>query len=190
MPHTALDLCSAALVKLGARPLAGFDEGSAEAAIAGRLYPVACDALLGAHPWGFSLAQAELTPAPEQPAADFAASFLLPADMLRAISAGDGGRGHGLAYRILGDRLHASAGRVLLTYQRRAPEELYPAHFVAALVARLAAEFCLPVTESASRTQVLAKLAEAEMQLARLVDSQQATPPRIDDAGLLGARLA
>lgn len=190
MPHSALDICSAALVKLGARPLAGFDDGSAEAAVADRLYPVARDALLGSHPWGFSLAQAALAPDPEPPAGDFDAAFLLPGDMLRGLSAGDDGRGRGLDYRILGDRLHANATSVLLTYQRRAPEESFPAHFTAALIARLAAEFCLPLTESASRTEVLAKLARAELQLARLVDSQQATPQRVEDAGLIGARLA
>lgn len=190
MPHSALELCSAALVKLGARPLPSFDEPGAEAVIAATLYPVTRDALLAAHPWGFSLAQEALAPASGPPAAGFAASFLLPADMLRAVSAGTGGDDRGLSYRIMGELLHTHASTVLLTYQRRTAEELFPAHFAAALVARLAAEFCLPLTESASRAQVLAKMAEAELRLARLVDSQQATPPRIGDQGLLAARLA
>jgi hypothetical protein len=52
---------------------------------------------------------------------------------------------------------------VTLTYVFRAEEAAFPAFFAAALVARLAAEFCLPLTESASRAEMLHRLAEGEM---------------------------
>jgi hypothetical protein len=57
-------------------------------------------------------------------------------------------------------------------------------------VARLAAEFCLPLTENSSRAERLARLAEDELRLARLVDSQQDTPPRVEDFSLIRARFA
>jgi hypothetical protein len=57
-------------------------------------------------------------------------------------------------------------------------------------VARLAAEFCLPLTENSTRTERLARIAEDELRLARLVDSQQHTPGRVEDFTLIEARLA
>jgi hypothetical protein len=190
MPQTEVDLCSAALVKLGALPIGSFDEPSAEAEVARRLYPLSCDALLGCHPWAFTMAQAELEREESPPRGDFAHAFLLPPDLVRSISAGTGGRGRGIVYRIVGSRLEADAAAVLLTYQRRTEAAEFPPHFVSALVARLAAEFCLPVTENASRAEILHRLASAELQLARLVDSQQATPRAVEDFALIDARFA
>jgi len=190
MPTTDVDLCSAALVKLGATPIASLADPSAEAVIAARLYPIVRDAVLSSHPWSFSLGTADLARDPAPPAGDFAHGFLLPADLLRTISAGTDGRGRGLVYRVQGGRLLCDAPAVTLTYQRRVTAAELPPHFVAALVARVAAEFCLPVTENASRAEVLYRLAGAELQLARLVDSQQSTPRAFEDFGLIAARLS
>ncbi len=188
MPWTDVELCSAALVKIGAQPIAGFDDTTTEADVASRLYPFVRDALMSAHPWGFTLAQKELVSDPTPPLGDFDNAFLLPDDLLRTVSAGEGGSGRGLVYRVQGARLQTSAEQVLLTYQRRAPESEFPAHFVQALIARLAAELCIPLTESTTRSEVLIKLASAELQLAKLLDSQQATPPVVDDFSLVSAR--
>ncbi|BCX16940.1 MAG: hypothetical protein KatS3mg117_0622 [Geminicoccaceae bacterium] len=190
MPQTDVTLCATALAKLGARPITSFDEPTAEAETAARLYPVVRDATLMAHPWTFTLAQAWLERDPEPPAGDFSFAFRLPPDILRTLSAGSGGSGRGLVYRVFGGRLHADAASVLLTYQRRPSEAEFPAYFVPVLVARLAAEFCLPITENAVRAEVLTRLANAELKLAKLVDSQQSTPQRVEDFTLVQARLA
>ena len=58
-----------------------------------------------------------------------------------------------------------------------------------ALVTRLAAEFCLPLTENTSRADRFTRLADDELRLARLVDSQQDTPPKVEDFTLIEARL-
>jgi hypothetical protein len=190
MAQTDVDFCSAALVKLGAAPITSFQEPRTEAEIAKRLYPIVRDGLLGAHPWVFSMSQMRLMRAEETPLGDFAHAFELPADLLRTISAGTGQRGRGALYRIAGGRLHSDAGDILLTYQRRSAEDDFSAHFVSALIARLAAEFCLPVTENAGRSEILHRLAAAELRLARLLDSQQAPPRVVGDVTLLAARLS
>src|SRR3546814_3560128 len=59
--------------------------------------------------------------------------------------------GGGVAYRIAERRLHASAETVVLTYVFRPAEADFPPFFDQALIARLAAEFCAPVTESTTR---------------------------------------
>src|SRR3954453_13630774 len=108
-----------------------------------------------------------------------------------------------------GTRMLPAANSVTVAYQRRAEEASFPVFFVQALVARLAAEFCVPLTEGTARAAELMQLAElglrrgagrparaaelmqlAELELrrARLADSQQATPPRIEDFTLIEAR--
>ena len=66
MALSALALCSRALLKIGAQPIASFDEGTAEAEVAANLYPAARDALLSLHPWSFATAQATLPRLAEQ----------------------------------------------------------------------------------------------------------------------------
>jgi len=188
MALTALELCSRALLRLGAQNIASLEEGTAEAEIASGLYAGARDALLSAHPWSFATGQTTLPRLAAIPAADFAFAFQLPAGFLRALSAGAPQRGRGLPYRLLEDRLHSDAPQVTLTYVFRPDEAAFPAFFAAALVARLAAEFCLPLTESTGRATLLANLAEAELRAARRADSQQATPLALQGFPLITAR--
>ena len=188
MSLTALALCSRALLRLGAQPIASLTEGTAEAEVAANLYPGLRDAVLSAHPWSFATGQAALARLAATPVADFAHAFQLPAGFLRALSAGGEGRGRGIAYRIHEGRLHADTGQVTLTYIFRPDESAFPPFFAAALVARLAAEFCLPLTESASRAEVLVRLAEQELRGARKADSQQDTPPALEGFPLVDVR--
>ncbi|MEZ5823458.1 MAG: hypothetical protein R3C97_01555 [Geminicoccaceae bacterium] len=183
-----IDICSMALLKLGASSIESFDDGSAEAELSKKLYGMTRDALLVSHPWDFTLREVELDQDTDAPEAGFAFAFQLPPDLLRSLSAGNPGHGRGLIFRISGARLLCDAERVSLTYQRRVDPGLFPPHFVQALVSRLAAELCIPITESTSRAQALQSLAQAELRHARLIDSQQSTPAAVEDFTLLSVR--
>lgn len=181
-------LCSRALVRLGAVPITSFDDGTAESEIASILYAPTRDALLSAYPWTFATAQLELNKLSEAPQADYQSAFQLPSDYLRAISVGNGGRGRGLHYRIMQGQLHANADEAVLTYIYQPQEEEFPPFFDAALIARLAAEFCIPVTENTSRAESLARMAEKEFATARQIDAQQDSPSRIENFTLIDVR--
>ncbi len=191
MPQSAVQLCSSTLIKIGANPVTSFEDGTAEARVAATLYPMVRDALLCAHPWSFAIDQATLPRLATEPIADYEHAFELPVNFLRAVSAGggEGGRGRGLRYRIVGRQLRADADAVVLTYVFRASEGDFPPYVDQALVARLAAEFCIPLTENSSRAETLYRLAEAELRLARVIDGQQHTAEAIEDFTLTGARL-
>ena len=190
MPLSNIELCSAALVKLGATGISSFSDGTAEADVAGTLYEIVRDGLLGTHPWSFATAHAELIQLPTAPLTDFDYAFELPTDFIKGLSAGDDGRGRGAIYQIVGNEVHSNYEEITLTYIKRAAEDIFPTYFVSALVNRLAAEFCLPLTENASRSDLLYRLADTELKLAKLIDSQQDTPPRVEDFTLIEARLA
>ncbi len=189
MALSAIALCARALLKIGARGIASFDEGTAESEVAANLYPSTRDALLSAYPWSFATGQRELPMLSAAPVADFANAFQLPADFLRVLSAGPAGAGRGLSYRIAERRLHTDSGSVVLTYIFRPDESTFPPFFDQALIARLAAEFCIPITESTTRSEALLRQAEKEYAAAKTVDAQQDTPARFEDYTLIGARL-
>lgn len=188
MALTSIALCSRALLKIGAGSIASFDEGTAEAEVAANMFGSTRDALLSAHSWTFATGQAALPKLVAQPVADFANAFQLPTDFLRALSAGNPGYGHGIAYRIVERRLHANADAVTLTYIFRPDEAVFPPFFDQALIARLAAEFCIPLTESTSRSETLNALADKEVARAKTIDMQQDTPARIERFALVEVR--
>lgn len=181
-------LCSRALIRLGAAPITSFADGTAESEIAGALYGPTRDALLSAYGWTFASGQVALTPLVTPPLADYARAFQLPNDYLRAMSAGQGGRGRGLHYRIARGALHTDASEVMLSYIFRPEEEEFPPFFDMALISRLAAEFCIPVTENTSRADALYRLADLEFSRARQIDAQQDTPNRIENFSLTDIR--
>lgn len=188
MALTAIGLCGRALIKIGATAIATFDDGSAEAEVASALFGPARDGLLSANAWSFATVQATLPRLAVEPVADYANAFQLPTDFLRALGAGGNGRGRGVGYRIVGRTLHCDSETVTLTYVGRPAEEDFPAFFDQALIARLAAEFCIPLTESSSRAEALARLAEAEFRRARQIDAQQDNQPGFEDFTLIDAR--
>jgi hypothetical protein len=188
MALSSIALCSRALLKLGAGSIASFDEGTAEAEVAANLYPSTRDALLSAYPWNFATGQVSLPQLAGAPVADYAYAYQLPADFLRALSAGVGPRSRGIEYRIAERRLHTDAAEVVLSYLFQPAEADFPPFFDQALIVRLAAEFCIPLTESTSRADSLIKLAENEFRRAKTIDAQQDTPGRIEDFTLIEAR--
>lgn len=187
--YTDIGLCSKALLKLGATSIASFEDGTAEAEISSNLYPLIRDGMLSSYPWSFAVAQVTLGRLYDSPLADYQYAYQLPNDMLRIVSAGTQSRGRGLEYCIKENTLHTNSSHVVLTYIFRALENSFPPFFSDALVARLAAEFCLPLTESSSRAEFLYKLAEEELKKARLIDAQQATPKKFEDFTLTEVRL-
>ena len=183
-----IGLCSRALIKIGAKPITSFLDGSAESEIAGLLYGPARDAVLSSYAWSFATGQVELTRLETAPVADYHYAYQLPNDFLRALSAGNGGRGRGLNFRIYRDTLQTNAEEVILTYIYRATEEEWPPYFDTAIIARLAAEFCIPLTENTSRSDVVIRVAEQEFARARQIDAQQDTPNKLERFSLIDAR--
>lgn len=188
MPLSDVALCSRALMRVGCEPIASFEDGTAESEIAGALYASCRDALLSSYGWSFATGQVQLTRLSEAPMADYQYAYQLPNDFLRAMSAGTGRRGRGLDYRIARNVLHTDSDSVLLTYVFLPDESEFPPFFASALIGRLAAEFCIPLTESTSRAEALYKLADDDFRKAKQVDAQQDSPSAIDSFPLVDVR--
>jgi len=189
MTYTKIDLCSRALIKLGAQTIASFDEATAEAKVCSQLYEPTLESLLAAYPWRFALEKAELARLTQAPTADYQYAYQLPGDCVRVLSAGNGEKSQGLRYKIVGNMLHTNAERVIVSYISRPDETVFPPFFCNALIAKLAAEMCLPLTESTTRTEYMYQRAEEEFKTAKLTDSQQDVPSCFQDFSLIEVRL-
>ena len=188
MSFTNIELCSRALIRLGANPITDFDDGSAEADIANALYGATKNSLLSSYPWSFATKQVQLEESGHTPLADYSYSFTLPSDILCAVSAGVGSKGKGTHFKILNGALNSNSNNIVLTYIAEVPESDFPAFFSSILITKLAAEFSIPVTENTSRTEMLYKLSEKEIRKARQIDAQQDSPNRLENFTLIDVR--
>lgn len=183
-----LDICNQALLRLGTNPITSFYEGTVEAYLVNNLIEPLKLAVLSSHPWSFATAQSDLSESSTPPIADYKKAFDLPSDFIRVISAGEKTKGAGLSYRILQNKLHCDADAVTLTYIYEAPSADWPPFFKQLLTHKLAAEICIAITESTTRTELMHDLADKEFQRAKLIDAQQDTPSSIDRFALVDVR--
>lgn len=188
MTNTKIDLCSQALVKLGAKSIASMDENTTEAMVAQQLYEPTLRHLLSSYPWRFALRQECLGRLDETPLTDYPYAFQIPNDCLRILSAGQNTKSSGLIYRLVGQKLYAKVPEVVLTYLSRPEENTFPPFFNQALTDTLAAQFCLPLTESSTRTDYMSKCATESVSKARLIDSQQSVHSCFQDFSLIEVR--
>lgn len=188
MAVSILDLCNRALLKIGVDAIGSFDEGTAQSEVAVNLYPGILDGLLSAYPWSFATDQVRLAQLSQNDFQEFEFAYQLPNNFLRALTLSIGYGAGGTPYRIRQDQLCCDAQGVLLTYIFRPEIGVLPAFFVQPLVLFLAAEFCLPLTESATRAESLFKMAEKEERKARNIDAQQQTAVQMDLNSLIRVR--
>ncbi len=114
-----------------------------------------------------------------------------PLHFLRALSAGSAGRARGIVYRLAGGPAVHRCGPGCADLSRVPPRrERLPAVLRRGVGgAGLAAEFCIPLTENSSRAEMLYRLAEAELRVARQADSQQASARVLESFPLISVRV-
>ncbi|NKD76810.1 hypothetical protein HEQ60_03380 [Haematospirillum sp. H1815] len=183
-----IDICNRALLMIGALPVSSLEDPTPVAEVARHFYDMVRDAFLSVHPWNFALTTEVVPVMPSVSCSGYAFTAPLPVACLRVLSVGRIGQDRGVAYRIVGRQVECDASPVVLHYIAAVPESVFPAFFVNALVLRLAAAFCLPLTESAGRADHLWQAAEQEFRRARAVDSSEDTPKRVGSSILLDVR--
>lgn len=189
MSLSQIALINTALIKLGAYKITTLTDGTTESDIANALYSPVRDALLSLYPWSFATRQIVLsTPSITPPIADYTYAFNLPADHLRTLSIGSDGAGQGGIYRQTNGRIETEYPSIILTYIARVAETVQPPFFDLVLINRLAAEFCIPLTENTTRADSFYKISEQELIRARTTDAMQDTPQQMTRFNLIDAR--
>ncbi|MEO7199591.1 MAG: hypothetical protein ABIY56_05175 [Dokdonella sp.] len=185
-----IDICSNALLMLGSKPIASFDESSApanldRARLCANLYPTVKLSVLRSHPWNCAIARVQLSPDSTPPAFGFTNRFLLPGDWLRTLAVGDGYR---ITYRSEGRYLLSDESVFPLVYLRDAPEGDFDALLTQAMTLAMAVRLAYPITESSAVEQARYSELQALMKTARAVDGQDDPPETLGDSVLLTSR--
>lgn len=166
--YTSIDLASNALLLIGEETISSFTDDSTAALVAANLYELTYESLLTLHPWRFASTQVTLSRLTATPVSEWSYAYQLPADFLVAQHIDDATD----MYQIYGDKLYSNNTTVILDYTFKPDESFLPAYFAELLEYRLASVFSIPITESASKGEYYATLAEKQLTKSKTIDSQ------------------
>lgn len=192
-------ICNLALTRIGDETITALSDTSKRARLCRVHYAPTRRAVLEAHPWNFAVKRAELAVLADAPNHEFTYALTLPTDFLRVIRTSLEAEGYDDApYRIETMVTGGDVVRVLVTDTDTLSIEyladvtdpnLFSPLFVDLLAARLAAELCMPITDTMSAAQALWQIYESKLREARSTDAQQGTPREFFGDQWIAARL-
>lgn len=182
-----MQVCSNALLLLGAQTINSFDDESDRATLVSNLWPNALEAILRSHPWNCAVKRLSIAPDATAPAFDFAYQFTLPGDCLRVLSVGE--KGAEVEYTLEGRKVLADESELLLRYVFRNENiPSWDALLVQASEAYMAMTLAYPITKSASMFGAMTDLWNLKLRQARSIDGMENPPEQLGDFPFLNVR--
>lgn len=186
MTITKFDLCSQALVIIGANPIASFDDGSTEARVAVTLYEPTVRDELSRYRWRFSTTQQQLSRLTDVPLTGWDAAYQLPASCLTI----DTVKVNGLPidFDRFGPYVYCDTSEtdeVILEGIFRTDEADWPPYFQMLVTLALAANFAMSLAGKEQMSDLIDKRAMRQAAIARNADAQARTTPAINTGGIV-----
>lgn len=178
--NSPIDICSRALILIGAEPITSFEDGNTEALVAVNMYEDVARAALVNCRWRFATNQAVLNRLSDAPTGRFDKAYQLPNDilMLHAVTVRD----LPIEYQTYGSKVYADTSdndTLVADYTFRAGEETWPSYFTLAVVYSLSIVFATSIARSSSLADIMAGQAQITMAKARNLDAQQQTTRKL-----------
>jgi hypothetical protein len=170
-----IEICSTALIKLGADEISTFEDETREAKLCNRIYELAVRTCLSDRNWYFSQNQIELNRLSNVPLYKYTSAFQLPTDYLRLV----GKENPSLPHAIHENYLYCDAQEIKITYVFRASEEKFPAYFTTYLVDYLCRELAIALMEDERKAAYYENKTIASRKRAGLIDSQSNGDTRV-----------
>jgi hypothetical protein len=185
-----VEICSNALLLLGARTIASFTEVSDAAKLCANIYPLAKRDILRRHNWNCCLKRVVLSPEVTNPAFDWKYQFARPNNWLRTIQVGY--RGDELEYVMEGVRILANTNVLPLLYVADVTEGEWDSLLVNVMVKRMEMDLAYPITKSTSLRDSLKQEFYAKgvgvLAQAKTIDGQENPPEDWNDSPFLQVR--
>lgn len=169
MSITAIDLCSRALLLIGANAIQSFEDGTRESNVCSSIYETVRDTLLTNRDWLFSIHQQELARLNIEPLHDWKYVYAFPKDVLR-IRKVVGSK----SFDILADGIYSNDPKLSVDCQKTVDAADMPAYFQSALISELCAKLSISLLGDENKFKLFSQLAQRDLVNARLVDSQNA----------------
>ena len=188
--NSAIDVCSRALILVGAQPITSFEDDTSEALIAGNMYEdIARSNLVGTR-WRFATDQAVLNRLTDIPTGRFNSAYQLPADylMVHAVTVND----NLIEYKIYGNKIFCDASandELVVDFTYRAQENDWPSYFCVVVEYAMAVVFATSLARDQSMSQLMETQFQKLSAKARSLDGQQQSTNKLVTSRLLTTRL-
>jgi len=170
MSLTKLDICNAALIKLGCDIISDIDADLKTAKLCKARYDNIRDALLRSHPWKFATKTVALSQTTFVPLFGYSLDYQLPVDYLRAIKVYP----DNAPYKIEGDKLLSNDSGIILKYTAKiATEAQYDPQFGEALAWMLAMDLSYALVQDRNYRQQLFQEGRLYLAEARSSNAQE-----------------
>lgn len=190
-----VQICNQAIGWLGGNRITSLDDGTTEANLCKDNYEYLRDAVLETVDWSFAKKQVRLTPLAATPDFRYDQQFLLPADLLRIITAGNKDDFTDILEwepAVNSSNQHvcyANCDVLYLLYVSRVEDATrFSPLFSQALANRLAADLAIPLTENAGLAQRYWQLYERKLIEAANSDGVQGRQQKIKSGPLRNIR--
>jgi len=185
-------ICNRALSFLGHTEITALDATDRTSRLCRLHYTESRDALLAMHQWNFAVRRVALAAIVNVPVFEYSTAFGIPEDCVKIIRTSIDSEETRYPYRreavldttVTPNQLRqcivTDATELSLEYIARVTDpNAMSVLFREALSAKLAAEMCVALTDSASRASQLAQTAQDKVRLAMSTDAQEGTPREI-----------
>ena len=177
--NSAIDICSRALILVGAEPITSFNDDTTEALIAGNMYEDIARTNLTSTRWRFATNQAVLNRLSDAPTGRFDAAYQLPEYIfLHAITVRD----LQIEYNVYGNKVFCDASvsdELIADYTYRVEEVYWPSYFSVCVEYAMATVFATALIRDQSLALLMDQQYVRLLAKARSIDSQQQTTRRI-----------
>jgi len=177
--NSAIDICSRALILVGAEPITSFNDDTSEALIAGNMYEDIARTNLTSTRWRFATNQAILNRLSDAPTGRFNAAYQLPEHIfLHAVTVRD----YQIEYNVYGSKVFCDADvsdELIADYTYRAEEVYWPSYFSVCVEYAMATVFSTALIRDQSLALLMDQQYTRLLAKARSIDSQQQTTRRI-----------
>ena len=177
--NSAIDICSRALILVGAEPITSFSDDTSEALIAGNMYEDIARTNLTSTRWRFATNQSILNRLSDAPTGRFTAAYQLPEYIfLHAVTV----RGYQIEYNVYGNKVFCDADvsdELIADYTYRAEEVDWPSYFSICVEYAMATVFATALIRDQSLAVLMDQQYTNLLAKARSIDSQQQTTRKV-----------
>lgn len=195
MAVSEVSICNQAISWLAGSPIISLDDDTVEAKLCKANYEPARNAVLEDRAWTFATKRFVLTPEAAEPAWGYSQQYLIPAEVIRVLEVHDADnqrRANGPSdmdwrreeNRIVCNRASIYMKGLVIIVD---PERFTPA-FVQCLAARIAADICIPLTESVKLQQDMWALYQVKLADAAATDGSQGRTDIMESRELINVR--
>ena len=187
--NTDIEVCSRALILIGAEPITSFDDQTNEALVASNIYEDIARSSLTNTRWRFATNQVVLNRLSEAPTGRFDSAYQLPSGilMLHAITVLD----FPISYDTYGSKAYCNSAvsdQLVADFTYRADEIDWPSYFTLAVEFELASIFAVSIARDPTLGNAMNQRAQMAMMKARTTDAQQQTTRKLNTSRFISQR--